>query len=1117
MFSDLLHLFGWTLEGVIGMKKIISALLVAVMLLSMVAVPYMAEEPNPAGEYGVNYVKYGDVDYDTMISATDALEVLKSVVGKVAFNDHQNQVADVDDDNKVAAADALVILQFVVGKITTFAAGDIYVIAPVGGDDPVNPDPEDPDQKAADAVIALIDELPETVDLSCKEQVLAARNAFNGLTEPQQILVTNYAELVMAEQTIAKLENEGKPNQDKEAADAVTALIAALPETPTLADKNQVLDARNAYNNLTDNQKALVSNYQTLLEAEKVLNDAETDPDKQAADEVMALINKIPATPTLADENAVVAARSAYQALTDTQKALVMNFQALLDAEEILSQLGEDPDQRAAAIVMSLINNIPQSVGLSDETRVKAARLAYSRLTEDQQALVANYQTLTDAEKTIADIKATNADKAVADGVIALIDAIPVPVTLDDKAKVENAREAYEALTDTQKALVANYEVLTNAEKAIVDLEKTAADQAAADRVMALIKDIPSNVTLDDTNTVEAARVAYDDLTDTQKALVTNYQALLNAEEILAATAADQAAADRVIDLIDAIPTPVTLSNKDAVTAARNAFNELTNTQSALVTNYQVLVAAETTIVALEKEAADKAAAKAVEDKIAALPATITLDNKAAVDSARAEYNALTDEQKSLVTNYQKLLDAENSIADLEKAQADKEAAQVVINKIAALPAAITLDDKSAVTAARSAYDALTDAQKTYVNNLAKLQEAEATIAALEAGDPPHDGNIATYDKSNSVNGAYEKDVTADTGFMTTTSGVKANTMYRLTAPALRNPDGSGVGDMDFARLVYSMQGLVNRDFGLDADHTALIAVVTETSDTTWLSEMTQNGSIMQYANNEAGINGLSEVKVTTFNALLDEFLPLIKSCGIILWDGNVPATSNVAATICGLDGYLPVLANSPLHTLLVNKGVPVKQSLVGMFKNGQKGTAITGTSVASTGSAKNDAYLWALEKYFYRCSSQYLAYTLDGAPTIKGYSAYGYADHPTALLGDAGTNCLPNHDYLIARRCFFFDLAPYNGEAACDDPAQKNGQAAAGTDNATMLKIFAARYARANGAFGTLMGFPPGGANIQTTKVKAPRLILGLNGCIANTSRLTTWPKKPMLKHPLP
>ena len=61
------------------------------------------------------------------------------------------------------------------------------------------------------------------------------------------------------------------------------------------------------------------------------------------------------------------------------------------------------------------------------------------------------------------------ADQAIADPVIASIDAIGA-VTLDSKTAIEAARAAYDALTDAQKALVTNYEILTAAEKTIADL-----------------------------------------------------------------------------------------------------------------------------------------------------------------------------------------------------------------------------------------------------------------------------------------------------------------------------------------------------------------------------------------------------------------------------------------------------------------------------------------------------------------------------------------------------------------------------------------------------------------------------------------------------------------------
>ncbi|MBQ6818856.1 MAG: hypothetical protein IJP35_04530 [Clostridia bacterium] len=63
---------------------------------------------------------YGDVDLNELVTATDALEVLKSVVGKIRLNQQQTLNADVDGNATVSAADALLILQMVVGKISLF-------------------------------------------------------------------------------------------------------------------------------------------------------------------------------------------------------------------------------------------------------------------------------------------------------------------------------------------------------------------------------------------------------------------------------------------------------------------------------------------------------------------------------------------------------------------------------------------------------------------------------------------------------------------------------------------------------------------------------------------------------------------------------------------------------------------------------------------------------------------------------------------------------------------------------------------------------------------------------------------------------------------------------------
>ncbi|MFR8333042.1 MAG: prenyltransferase/squalene oxidase repeat-containing protein [Oscillospiraceae bacterium] len=115
----------------------------------------------------------------------------------------------------------------------------------------------------------------------------------------------------------------------------------------------------------------------------------------------------------------------------------------------------------------------------------------------------------------------------------ALIAAIGDPVTLESEEAIAAAREAYDQLTDAQKRLVRNYDALTAAETALAELKKTDEDQAAADRVKALI-DAIGTVTLERETAIREARTAYDALTDLQKKLVSNYQKLVDAESALA-------------------------------------------------------------------------------------------------------------------------------------------------------------------------------------------------------------------------------------------------------------------------------------------------------------------------------------------------------------------------------------------------------------------------------------------------------------------------------------------------------------------------------------------------------------------------------------------------------
>ena len=67
-----------------------------------------------------NPTQIGDPDGDGQTTASDALEILKSIVGRIVLIIGQILAADVDGNGKVDSADALLILKKIVGKIDKF-------------------------------------------------------------------------------------------------------------------------------------------------------------------------------------------------------------------------------------------------------------------------------------------------------------------------------------------------------------------------------------------------------------------------------------------------------------------------------------------------------------------------------------------------------------------------------------------------------------------------------------------------------------------------------------------------------------------------------------------------------------------------------------------------------------------------------------------------------------------------------------------------------------------------------------------------------------------------------------------------------------------------------------
>lgn len=113
---------------------------------------------------------------------------------------------------------------------------------------------------------------------------------------------------------------------------------------------------------------------------------------------------------------------------------------------------------------------------------------------------------------------------------------LPLEVTLEDKEQVEEARELVNKALElgAEENDFVNLWKLTDAEAKIAELEEEAAEAEAVQAVIDAIDALPEEITLEDAEAVADARAAYDALTEEQQELVTNVDVLEAAETKIA-------------------------------------------------------------------------------------------------------------------------------------------------------------------------------------------------------------------------------------------------------------------------------------------------------------------------------------------------------------------------------------------------------------------------------------------------------------------------------------------------------------------------------------------------------------------------------------------------------
>ena len=337
-------------------------------------------------------------------------------------------------------------------------------------------------------------------------------------------------------------------------------------------------------------------------------------------------------------------------------------------------------DDEAAINVMNLINAIGDvKYTMGSKSLIDDANGAYAILENDQKLLVANYDKLVQA----------NTDYDKVDEAVGKINAIgDLEYTPDKKALIDDARETYDALSPYQKSIFPE-DVL----KKLIDDEKA---YDSMDKIRAIGK-IENTAACKEK--IEKARETYNALKEDQKNLVipSFVKELEDAEAVFHAI-------EKVNAIGDLEYTP---DKKALIDDARETYDALSP--------YQKSIFPEDVL----KKLIDDEKAYDSMDKIRAIG---KIENTAAckekIEKARETYNALKEDQKSLVIPL--------FVKELEGAEAAFNSMEIVnvIGKVQ-----YNDDSKALIDNARKAYDALTADQKALVPEsvIHTLETAETT------------------------------------------------------------------------------------------------------------------------------------------------------------------------------------------------------------------------------------------------------------------------------------------------------------------------------------------------------------------------------------------------------
>lgn len=252
------------------------------------------------------------------------------------------------------------------------------------------------------------------------------------------------------------------------------------------------------------------------------------------------------------------------------------------------------------------------------------------------------------------------------------------------------------------------------------------------DEIIELIDQLPTKITLEDEEALNNIESLYSVLETSEKELVTNYDEFEKKKEEFNVLKEQAELQNRINLLIDLIDKLPTI-DKLSVNDKNDILDAL-DKYNQLQKDSQELVTNYDKLEQLKLQLDALSQAETVYNLIEALPSVdkVTLDDSEQISKVRDDYNKLNSSIQMYVTNIDKLTELEEKIERILDAI---ESANKVIELINTLPAVedLTYDDKSTVTNVRFKYNLLSAIAKSYVSNLDVLEAVESRMKELEA------------------------------------------------------------------------------------------------------------------------------------------------------------------------------------------------------------------------------------------------------------------------------------------------------------------------------------------------------------------------------------------------